>query len=262
MTNAIITTATSATGSQTAFLGSLTTAMATAGFALLDSYDVSGNQARVYSYVADAAKTYGTLIIETVFTSATSMVIRGYATWDTATNTGTGVSTNTAKTIDPAVVHGFHICIHPEIRGVNIITSGTPRGFVGYFRPLSPTVDQDLYPFGFIEAGATTSWQSSTTNGLKPISSVHPWSSATMEMLDVKASEADVMRGNARLIIPAAICRTNDSIAEFSSDCVLGASNGMLPLDVFQVSSGVEEYQLFDGAANAAGFARFAVRVV
>jgi len=260
MTNAIITTANSMPGSQAVFLNSLTTAMQSAGFTLLDSYTASGNEARVYSFVADAAKTFGTLIIEAAFSAATTMNIRGYRTWDAGANTGTNVSTNAPKAIDPAVSHGFHICNHPEVRGVNIIVGGIPRAFVGYFRPLTPSYDEDLYPFAFIESGGSTSWQSST--GLKPISSSHPYGVITLETIDVRMTEPDATRGNKRLLVPAAISRTGDSIAEFSSDCVLGASNGMSALDVFQVTPGAEEYQLFDGAAAPTSLARFAVRVV
>lgn len=258
MTNAIITTTNSAIGSQSVFLGSLTTAMQSAGFTLLDSYDASGNQARLYSRVVDASKTYGTMIIQIAFTGATTVTIRGFATWDTAGNTGTGASTVTSKDINPAFSRTLHICNHPEVRGV-IIGS---EAFIGYFRPSTVTIDENSFPFGFISDGAPGSFQFSSANELKPISSLHPWASTQLEMIDVRVTQIDPVRGNARLIIPAAIARENNSIAEFSSDCVLGASNGMNILDVFQVTPGVEEYQLFDGSGNPSTFTRFAVRVV
>jgi hypothetical protein len=257
MTNAVISLLSSAQGSQDNFLNSLTVAMQAAGFTLLDSYGSSPNAARVYSFNTGTGKAYSTLIIEARFAEPTSFQIRGHSAFNTETHVGLGTA-QVAKAINPELAYAFHVCNHPEVRGVNVIkTNGIPLAFVGYLRPLVPTINEDFYPFGFIDRSQADNWQSST---LQPISSLHPFPTADLGLLPYGTVNSDPLRGK-RILLPAGIGYNFNSAAEFSADCMLGASSNMNLLDVFQVTPGVEEYKLFDGSFFPQ-FARVAMRVI
>ena len=258
MTNAVISLLSSAQGSQDDFLNSLTVVMQAAGFTLFDSYGSSPNAARVYTCNTGTGKTYSTLIIEARFAGATAFQIRGHSAFNAETHVGLGTA-QVVKSINPESAYVFQVCNHPEVRGVNLVkTNGIASAFVGYLRPLVPTINEDFYPFGFIDRWAGDNWQSTA---LQPISSLHPFPTTELGLLPYATVNSDPLRGK-RILLPAGIGHSYNSIAEFSADCMLGASNGMNLLDVFQVIPGVEEYKLFDGSYLSQQLARIAVRVI
>lgn len=269
MPNAAITTVNYAgNGTQAGLLNAISAAMVTAGFTEIKTYNNAGNEARVWSYVADASKTYGTLIIEAAFIDASTLRIRGYSNFDVASVTpataGLNPSEENKSLTSLSSNFVFWVCNHPEVRGLILVEGVTNYAFIGYFRPATfEDWDENSFPKAFIGNGFLASWD---TSALQCISSLIP-TGTTSTTLKLQASEnarSHPRSGRRKLSVAgiSAVAGGQRFIeAEFSSDVTAAASSGMQILDKLQVQVGIEEYMLFDGSTSTSA-PRLAVRVI
>lgn len=258
-------------GTQASFLNAISSAMVTAGFAEIKSYNNAGNEARVWSFVADETKVYGSLILEVAFTAALTIRIRGYSNFDTASATPATAGLNpnaiavTKNITSLSSNFIFWICNHPECRGLILVEGITNRAFIGYFRPNTfEDWNENSFPRAFIERGTTSLWD---TGVLQCISGLVPagTTNTSLKLNAVENTQPHPRSGRRKQSV-AEISATNGAggrfiEAEFSANVTAAPSASMAVLDKFQVQVGIEEYALFDGSASAS-IPRLAIRVV
>lgn len=264
MPNAVITTQNFiVNGTQIDYLNNIAASMVIAGFTEIDSYADGANSFKVFSFDADATKTYGKMILRVGFTTNTNMTITGFSSWNAAANTGTDPSTvNKAVALTDSVT--AQTCNHPEVRGVMLTRTSAPFCFIGYFRPPAPNNgwwDQNQSSLGFIERGNTSSWQSSamqTISNLRPSAISASLGVATMS----NNNSGNSSNSNYRMSGGVAMSVISSfNFLSFSSDLIGSATVGMDTLSKIQIVPGAEEYAIFDGGSSSVGN-RIAVRVI
>lgn len=243
MPNAVITpTNYAGNGTQAGFLNAISTAMLSAGFNLLDSYTLSGNENRVWNYqdTTNGNATFDNLILEAGFTAAASIRVRGFSGFDTATDTGANVSSAApAASITLSNTFTLYSVNHPEVRGVFIFSGIFPIFSVFYIRP-DPALtiggqqpnawwNRNSAPLAFIPRVATWGEFGAASNLLQTISALRPGSVASSGGI-TSITHTTGASGNlgTRFTYPATIItNANEAGLILSSDCLLAPANGM-----------------------------------
>ena len=236
MPNAIITTTNYAgNGTQAGFLNAISSAMLIAGFSLLDSYVSSGNENRVWNFLdtTNGNATFDNLILEAGFTAATTIRVRGFSSFDTATDTGSNVSTET-PTATIGLTNSFNIysVAHPELRGVFVFAGGSTILSIFYLRPnpgllinsasVNGWWNRNSAPLAFIPRVNFSNFTS-----LQTISSLRPGSvGTTCSITAIAATNPASANFNTRFQYPATIDTGSlqSSLAMSCDFCVAPAS--------------------------------------
>jgi hypothetical protein len=254
MTNAVINSRSYiGDNTQVSFINNLTVSMLEAGFTLSDSYVSSANEGRIFSYIANPNKTYGTMLLRVLFASPTSLTFSGGSSYNKATRSlnDANTSTTTIGLLNPYIFLSIN---HPEIRGVLTFFNGsvTPNLFIGYLRPLNlpDWWDESLYAWGFKDNSSGAFSTNSMTGSLTTISNLrYSQLSGVYNVSSLYyACRPNPLVGNIRPLTQAILVDTATSIliSTFSQDIVMGSASGMQALDVFQVILGIEEYTLIE----------------
>lgn len=265
MTNAVITSYNfTGDGTQAGILTQLNTAMIAAGFTLIDSFALTGNEQRVWQFDADPADTqYGKMIVQGGFSATTTMQVRGYSSYNPASDSGLDVNT-TATTSGIALNSNFtlHACNHPEIRGVIMIEGTTFEKFFGYIRPANKPPLWGSAPYGFIDSG-TTAYVSTALQTISSLRSITVGTAIGAQGY-VNNNVPDIaIWSNRPFITNCLLADTTNTrpIAFFSNDVVSVGSFGVPILGQFFDPVTNATYVLFDQPGTAANGARIAVRI-
>lgn len=243
-------------GTQLTFMNNLNSAMLTAGFTLLDSYTNTGLY-RVWSRDTGGGFAFSNLILEFGFSNTgTGNTFRGYSTWDTSTKTGSNAS-NTLNASIGSLSSSFNLYTvsHPEIRGVFVYETNTPRLFVGYLRP-DPSLpgnawfSQNAAPLGYIlhpQNNQALDFSRVHFNpSLQSISSLRPHVNlGAVGLTSINVITGNYVTGNTRVMFPASISTSGaEPVHFFSSDLALGGAAGLNILDYCMV--GNVKYSFFN----------------
>lgn len=248
MPNAVITTQTFVgDGSQLSLINAISTAMTTAGFSLLDSF-INVGEYRVWNFLDGSTN----LILELGFTNTTtSCTFKGYSAFDTTTNTGSNPSTTSVDNIfSLSATYTFHICNHPEYRGIMLYEGVSAKIFIGYVRP-KPTLAANTYwndavfPLAWIIRSASTDLTDSSC--LQPISSVQPSGISTTNSLTVIACpNGNYLNSNSAVIHPCTIVSSSADILVFTSDIGLAGASAYSLGDTIN-----GDYQFFSSSRSS-----------
>ena len=273
MSNAVFTTSHFlGDGTQLTFINNLNSAMLTAGFTLLDSYTNTGLY-RVWNCDTGGGFTFSNLILEFGFSSTNvNYTLKGYSNWDTSTKTGSNASSTFTSNSSPisSLSSSFNLYTvsHPEIRGVFIYETTTPRLFVGYLRP-DPSLpgnawfSQNAAPLAFILSpsnGSLDFSRSSQQGALQSISSLRPHVNlGNVGLTPVGVTTGNYVTGNMRAMFPANIVTTaGELVLFFSSDLVLGGASGLALLDYSMI--GATKYSFFSATAAGENVAKLFIK--
>jgi hypothetical protein len=225
-------------------------ALANAGYSAPVSDFTSGtDRIAVYSIVLDGAKTYGTSFLRVRVSNAFVVGTQLLATWNPATNTGTGGGTEIVNTALVTTTTVNFVALNGGSEYKLVLVYQNAIYFpVGFLSPANKPVWWDLNSFNycFIPAAITFALLRGTT--------LSPYANSELDstLNNARMGIANTIT-NRRDVLPGVVLFTqaNQGIAgRTSDDLIMLAASGTTRLDTIQIPSDTKQYLVINPAVG------------
>lgn len=221
-------------------------AFADAGYPTpFDDYTSGTDRIVVYAIILDSSKTYGTTYLRIRLTSGLIIGQQILATWNTATKTGTGGSTEVTYSAIATNVQVNFVALNATTElNLVMLTQGSTAIALGTISPANKPSwwNLDAWNYCFIPTGNTFATFRTTT--FNPYGNINYDTSLNVGRMGTANNQT-----NRRDMLPGVLLYTqsNQGIAGRSSDdLIMVAASGSTRFDTLQIPGDTKEYLILD----------------